>query len=149
MRAHLVIALAALGAFTAGCEKGLKSTRTFALPAGDIANGKAAFVALNCTRCHTVHGVDLPKPSEPAKQTLALGGPVAQLRTYGDLLTAIIHPGYAGSDTLPIAQWRAASPPPMRAVNDVMTVQQMIDLVAFLQPRYTQLEPLFLSPLGP
>ncbi len=73
MRAHLVIALAALGAFTAGSEKGLKSTRTFALPAGDIANGKAAFVALNCTRCHTVHGVDLPKPSEPAKQTLALG----------------------------------------------------------------------------
>lgn len=149
MRAHLAIALAALGACTAGCEKSLKSTRAFALPAGDIAQGQAAFVALKCTQCHTVNGVDLPAPTEPAKQTLALGGAVVQLRTYGDLLTAIIHPGYTRAETVPMAQWRAMSPPPMRPVNDVMTVQQMIDLVAFLQPRYTQLEPLFQAPLGP
>lgn len=149
MRAHLAIALATLGLLAAGCEKNLKSTRAFALPAGDIANGKTAFVTLKCTRCHTVAGVELPPPPEPTKPTLVLGGAVVQLRTYGDLLTAIIHPGYTRSETLPMTQWRAKTPPPMRPVNDVMTVQQMIDLVAFLQPRYTQLEPLFQSPLGP
>ena len=30
---------------------------------------------------------------------------------------------------------------PMRSVNDVMTVAQLIDLVAFLQPRYHAMPP--------
>lgn len=32
---------------------------------------------------------------------------------------------------------------PMRVVNDDMTVTQLIDLVTFLQPKYTQLQPLY------
>jgi hypothetical protein len=32
---------------------------------------------------------------------------------------------------------------PMPGVNDVMTVQEMIDLVTFLQPRYRVLAPLY------
>jgi hypothetical protein len=31
----------------------------------------------------------------------------------------------------------------MQGVNDVMTVKQLVDLVAFLQPRYRQLDPIF------
>jgi hypothetical protein len=31
----------------------------------------------------------------------------------------------------------------MRSFNQVMTVQQLIDLVSFLQPSYSQLEPLY------
>lgn len=34
-------------------------------------------------------------------------------------------------------------------VNDVMTVQQMLDLVTFLSPQYEKLEPLHHDPFMP
>lgn len=148
MKATLLIGLAVLGLATAGCEKSIKSTRSFVLPAGDSAKGKVAFVALKCTQCHTVDGVDLPNPTEPKEKTLALGGQVARLRTYGDLLTSIIHPGASLSDKLTMDQWRKMEKSPMRPVNETMTVQQLVDLVAFLQPRYTALTPLYDFPTG-
>jgi sulfur-oxidizing protein SoxX len=149
MKSRLCLVLAVLGLFATGCEKNLKSTRTFLLPEGDAANGKAAFIALKCINCHTVEGVVLPKPTEPAATTLVLGGKVAQLRTYGDLLTSIIHPSNSLSDKLTMEQWRKMDRTPMRPVNDVMTVKQLIDLVTFLQPRYSQLEPLIEAQVGP
>jgi sulfur-oxidizing protein SoxX len=149
MKSALLIVLGALGVVTASCDRGIKSTRSFTFPTGDAARGQAAFVALKCTACHTVVGVTLPKTTAPADQTLALGGQVAHLRTYGDLLTAIVHPNAGLSDKLPMAQWRKMEKTPMRPVNDVMTVQQMIDLVTFLQPRYTPLEPLIESHFSP
>lgn len=144
----IIIPLVTLVLLATGCEKSLKSTRAFNLPPGDAANGQTAFVTLKCVNCHTVDGVQLPKPTAPADQTLALGGAVGRLRTYGDLLTAIVHPAYSLSDKLTIEQWRKMEKSPMRPVNDVMTVQQLIDLVTFLQPRYTKLEPLYETPTG-
>ena len=144
----IIISLAALVLLATGCEKSLKSTRAFSQPPGNAANGQAAFVALKCVTCHTVDGVQLPKPTAPADQTLALGGAVGRLRTYGDLLTAIVHPGASLSGKLTMEQWRKMEKSPMRPVNEVMTVQQLIDLVTFLQPRYTTLEPLFETPMG-
>ena len=62
----IIISLAALVLLATGCEKSLKSTRAFSLPPGNAANGQAAFVALKCVTCHTVDGVQLPKPTAPA-----------------------------------------------------------------------------------
>lgn len=84
--------LAAIGLLAGGCNDA-KSTRRFYLPAGNGENGKTAFVALKCTECHTVAGVaDLPKPTATAEKIVALAGDVNRLRSYGDLLTSIIHP---------------------------------------------------------
>ena len=141
-----LIALLCVTAFAlcaVGCKENVKSTRTFRLPEGNAVNGKAAFVSLECVRCHSVAGVDLPPPTAPALKTLALGGKVARLRTYGDLLTSIIHPELALSDARSPEQKAKMFTSPMRSFNQVMTVQQLIDLVAFLQPSYTQLEPLY------
>ena len=139
----LIIALASLLAVAAGCSRGAKSTRNFRLPEGDASRGQAAFVALKCHTCHTVSGVQLPAPTADPANVLSLGGAVVQMRTYGDLLTAIIHPAYSLSDKLSIPERRKMRASPMTSVNDVMTVTQLVDLVAFLQPRYTPLEPMY------
>lgn len=130
------LALASL--LLVGCDY-LQSGRGLRLPAGSAEKGKAAFIALKCTECHTVAGVELPKPTIAPELVAELGGSVARLRTVGDLLTAIIHPtqGITFKNKRP-----AAGPmPAMPAVNDVMTVSQMVDLVRFLQPRYSEMAP--------
>ena len=142
MKALSIVLLAIAGLVAAGCDYSLKSARSLRLPQGSAERGKVAFVVLKCVECHSVVGVgDLPPPSGKLETVVALGGEVARLRTVGDLLTSIIHPNYALSE-----QWKrpAGGKPeksPMRVVNDQMTVTQMIDLVTFLQPRYTKLAP--------
>lgn len=137
------ICLVALGFAAAGCNKDLKSTRKFQLPTGDPVKGKAAFVALGCQACHPVAGVDLPSPTADPDLIVTLGGEVVRVRTYGDLLTSIIHPNFSLSPKLSREERRKMIMSPMPALNDVMTVTQLIDLVAFLQPRYRQLESLY------
>ena len=124
MKRVALVCLAAFGLFAVGCKDNVKSTRTFRLPEGNAVNGQAAFVSLQCIRCHSVAGV-------------------ARMRTYGDLLTSIIHPEFALSDARSPEQQAKLFTSPMRSFNQVMTVQQLIDLVAFLQPSYSQLEPLY------
>ena len=141
MKTSLGLVLAALAVLTAACDFNLKSTRRFRLPQGNADNGKAAFVALNCTTCHTVAGVDLPKPTVEPTAVVGLGGEVARLRTYGDLLTSIIHPTHALSEKMNPLAVKAAGTSPMPVVNDHMSVTQMVDLVTFLQPRYVELPP--------
>jgi mono/diheme cytochrome c family protein len=126
----------------AGCS-GQKSVRRFHLPDGDASRGQTAFVSLRCHTCHTVSGIDLPAPTAAPADQLMLGGEVARLRTYGDVLTAIIHPKAGISDKIPSPERKKMKESPMPGVNDVMTVQEMIDLVAFLQPRYRVLAPLY------
>ena len=132
---------------TSGCAPTEKSTRGFVFPEGDVARGKATFVELKCTECHQVHDVmGLPKPDLPSGKVILLGGEVRTTKTYGDLLTAIIHPA---KDVTAKAADHSRSEETMPMVNDVMTVQQMLDLVTFLSPQYEKLEPLHHDPFMP
>jgi len=131
-----------LAGLLAGCS-GQKSLRSFRMPEGDAARGQTAFVSLRCHNCHTVSGIDLPAPTAAPADQLMLGGEVARLRTYGDLLTAIIHPKAGISEKIAGPERKKMKESPMPGVNDVMTVQEMIDLVTFLQPRYRVLAPLY------
>jgi len=130
-----VLALALL----AGCDLGPKSGRGFVFPEGNVARGHKAFVDLKCYACHRVDGVaDLPAPLAAPEKVVLLGGDVVRLRTYGELVTAVIHPSYeitAG----PRSPDRKVSAMPV--VNDIMTVTQMLDIVTFLHPHYKQIEP--------
>lgn len=125
-----------------GCDRAKQMGRGFVFPVGDAARGQLAYIALECYTCHRVDRVpELPAPTVSPERVVVLGGKVAKVRTYGDLVTAIIHPKYEISDKLPN---RGAFPEsPMREVNAKMTVTQMIDLVTFLQPRYHELEPVY------
>ncbi|HTO03113.1 MAG TPA: c-type cytochrome [Opitutus sp.] len=142
MKAILGAALAAIVLLGTGCGEKLDSTSRFRLPRGNPEHGKAAFVTLNCTECHSVAGVaDLPKPTVEPTAVIVLGGEVARLRTVGDLLTAIVHPAFSISEKMKVPRDKAPAETTMRDVNDRMTVRQMIDLVSFLQPQYKQFPP--------
>jgi L-cysteine S-thiosulfotransferase len=124
-----------------GCAPDQKSTRGFVFPEGDIVRGKETFVELGCTECHHVSGIgDLPRYEIEANKVIVLGGEVRTTKTYGDLITAIIHPS---ESVTAIAGGRTDADPGMPDVNDTMTVQQMLDLVTFLSPQYVKLEPLY------
>ena len=87
---------------------------------------------------------ELPAPTVSPERVVVLGGKVAKVRTYGDLVTAIIHPKYEMSEKFTARGSFLESP--MREVNGTMTVTQMLDIVTFLQPRYRELEPIYPGP---
>ena len=134
------------GIMLTACGDQKKSARGFRLPDGDVENGKTAFVALDCHRCHSVSGVELPEYGGESPLRFELGGDVHRVKNYGQLVTSIINPDHVVSkkyvSQLPEAERKAATEDsPMPAANDNMTVAQMIDLVSFLQSRYTQIIP--------
>jgi mono/diheme cytochrome c family protein len=135
-----LIALLACAAALSACG-GPKSGLGFRLPDGDAQRGRDAFLVLRCHACHQVEGLDLPSTaSGPASVTL--GGKIVKVKTYGELVTSIINPSHR------IAPLHAADVVSANAslmtlayLNDVMTVQQLIDLVAFLQASYQVMPP--------
>jgi mono/diheme cytochrome c family protein len=135
MRQRLLVLCAVVALIVAGAScLGRHSPSGFRLPPGDLEAGKAAFVDLKCTSCHTVDGVTLPPPT--AKVPVVLGGRKALPPTDGDLTTDIIIPsshfavGYSAADVQNGANSR------MPDFTRTMTVRQLADLVAFLQSRY-------------
>jgi hypothetical protein len=121
----------------AGCAS---DDSQFTLPPGDAERGQAAFVRFRCYDCHRVHGVELPSGEELDQVVVELGGKVQRLRTYGDLVTAIVNPSHRlakGYDPSLVANEGKSR---MTVYNDVMTVSQLADIVAFLQAHY-ELQP--------
>lgn len=144
MNARIVLAAIAVATLAAlGCAPNTKSGRGFTMPAGNAEKGKAAFVQLKCHQCHRVDGIELPAPTGKSEMILTLGGDVNRRRTYGDLVTSIIHPTKALSDKLPVGQIKSPDQSPMPTVNNEMTVTQLVDIVTFLEPTYRQLVPLY------
>jgi hypothetical protein len=128
---------AAIFAFVmlAGCG-GRHSAAGFRLPEnGNVERGKAAFVELKCTRCHTVAGVDLPPPTMVGLE-IPLGGKVYEARTDGYLVTSIIHPSYRLAHVSRAAPADPEDPSHMPDYTGVMTVRQLVDLIAFMQSTY-------------
>ena len=135
--------LLALGLIT-GCNRSPKSGEGFVFPEGNAENGKKAFVDMKCYKCHRIAGVtDLPAPTVSPGKVMILGGKMPGLRTYGDLVTSIIHPSYELSENFVRPERGMRMDSPMKAVNEKMTVEQLLDIVTFLQPRFKELEPLY------
>ncbi|MEJ6705748.1 MAG: hypothetical protein QNL15_16300, partial [Pseudomonadales bacterium] len=65
-----------------------------------------------------------------------LGGKTTQIKTYGDLVTSIIHPSHKLSRRYNPETMTETGESTMRNYNDVMSVQELIDLVEFLQSQY-------------
>ena len=116
----------------------------FRFPAvqGDVARGQQAFVALGCNQCHVVNGIELPALAVTRPLTVELRGELVLAKTYGDLVTSIINPDHVISDRylaqLPRTAQRAFTSSPMY-MNPDMKVTELIDIVAFLNSRYSLL----------
>ncbi len=122
--------------FASACEYGVESSKTIVLPDGNAEHGQALFVNLQCTACHTIRGLDLPQSEVERPFEFALGGSVTRVKSYAELVTSVINPshtlarGFRGDNSYQDGK------SPMTIYNDVMTVTELVDLVAFLQTRY-------------
>lgn len=110
-------------------EHGTPEAWKFAWPRGDRTKGRAVFVKLECYSCHEVKGESFPAPGERDKlgPELSSMGPLHEAEYFAE---AIINPnaviekgkGYEASD----------GTSKMPSYNDSVTVQEIVDLVAYL-----------------
>jgi hypothetical protein len=135
---HTPWLLAALLATACGCNTERRSEAGFRLPpGGDAARGKAVFVSFGCPECHTISGLDLPRPAAASPIPVVLGGTVNHKPGDGYLVTSIIYPSYQ------TARYAARDIPKagesrMPHYEERLTVQQLTDVVVFLQSRYIE-----------
>jgi hypothetical protein len=133
-------AAAALFVFVS-CAPPEKAATGFRLPEGDPERGKEAFLELKCNACHVVKGVDFPPPVAEPPVPVALGGPVHYQPTDGRFVTSIVNPSHKLAPAFPQELVKTGSESRMADYSDVMTVRQLIDLVAFLHTRYEYTQP--------
>jgi mono/diheme cytochrome c family protein len=102
------------------------------LPDGDPAAGRAVFLKMQCNHCHMVtgkqsEGIALPVTSTPAP---LLNSEVAK-KDQGSLVTSVLNPSHVIESKG--AAGRVGKLSPMGSFAHVLTVRELVDLVAFLQ----------------
>lgn len=123
-----------------GCAPGKALGIRF--PIGTADRGREEFLTLQCNACHTVEDVQLPPYAGPRAMSVLLGGHTRRIESYGDLVTSIVNPSHRlarGYKALGSAD--GESPMAAAYLNDVMTIQQLVDIVAFLQAEYEYVPP--------
>lgn len=125
-----------------GCQE-TGPPRGFALPEGDPGRGMETFVELRCNTCHQVVGLEdeLERPTASPPVDVQLGGLAMREPTDGELVTSIInanHELYPAGDPDAMVSGGESR---MANYNEMITVAQLIDLVAFLHDRYETTNP--------
>ena len=130
-----IIVIATLLLFA--CDQGAQSPRGFSLPEGNMEKGFLVFKKYQCQDCHRIAG---EKESDNAQYLVAkpipLGGSSGRIKTYAELVTSIINPSHKLTPRQPASFTSEDGVSLMRVVNDELTVSELIDLVAYLQPKY-------------
>lgn len=105
----------------------------FSWPAGNVAVGREVFIKLECYTCHEVKGERFPKPdpgSDPGTSGPELSS-MAPLHPAEYFAEAIINPNVVVEEG---KGYRAADgKSKMPSYNDLVTVQEIVDLVAYLK----------------
>ena len=113
------------------------------LPEGDAESGKRVFLEYRCNDCHSVADVDasgvevqFEQFGRPAEGTVLvkLGGQTSRTRTQAQLVASIVNPSHEISTAW--SRHNVTEQSPMRTYNDAMSVQNLIDLVTFLEAAY-------------
>ncbi len=122
----------------AGC---VQQSRGFVLPEGDIAQGKLLFETLSCNQCHTIS--DIQWAGTEGNPHIQLGGEVTTIKTYGELVTSVINPSHkiAAAYQREIPKEVTKSPMEAYSYNEVMTVEELTNIVTFLQSEYKVVTP--------
>lgn len=112
-----------------GHEHGMPAGWKFALPTGNADRGRDVFTKLECFACHEVKGQSFPGVRDGG----TIGPELSGMAAHHDaefFAEAIINP----SAVIDRAAWRAADgTSKMPSFNDSITVQELVDLVAFLK----------------
>ena len=128
-----MLLLALLGLAPFGCST--KSGAGLRLPEGDPHRGREVFVEMSCHSCHRVFATDLPTPvADPPVPVI--GGGVTWIPTDGQLVSSIINPNHRITRARAQQQVTVKGVSRMGSYNELMTVEDLVDLVAFLRTRY-------------
>jgi mono/diheme cytochrome c family protein len=100
----------------------------FTWPMGEPIKGREVFVKLECYSCHEVKGETFPVPSEAVGPELSMMAPLHDKEYFAEAIinpNAVIQKGrvYEAAD----------GSSKMPSYNDLLTVQELIDLVAYLK----------------
>lgn len=100
----------------------------FTLPQGDPVKGRGVFVKFECYSCHLVIGESFPEPGGDAiGPELRQMGPVHPLEYFAESIT---NPGAViGEERYKALDGRSKMP----SFNDIMAVEELVDLAAFLK----------------
>ncbi|MGK0374840.1 MAG: hypothetical protein ACJA2E_001312 [Arenicella sp.] len=135
-QASLLLALLLLAA----CSQEQVANRGFSLPPGIAENGRELFTEYRCNSCHTLAGAEFNddewRLTENGGIAVQLGGETSKVQTYGDLVTSIINPSHRLAKGYPLDQISDNGNSKMEYYNQVMTVEELIDLVTFLKSKY-------------
>ena len=109
--------------------------RGFALPEGDAQAGRISFQALECNQCHSIGNI--PWDGDSKEEEIKLGGEFNTITTYGQLVTSIINPSHRIAPRyLKERAMDSTGQSTMTVYNEVMTVQQLVDIVTYLKGEY-------------
>lgn len=136
-----IAGLLTMAFIAAACERDYMSEHGFSLPEGDPIAGKEVFLYMQCHECHSIRNIDLPSIPLADPPFVELGGSVTKVKTYGDLVTSIINPSHKLAEGYPVDVISNNGESKMRNYNGVMTVQELTDIVMFLQPHYKVIIP--------
>ena len=138
MKTQVAIALLLIVAILlAGCDREARmSQQGFRLPDGDAEAGRVAFLYMQCHQCHTIAGEELPPIPGMDPPYVELVGKVTKVKTYGELMTAIINPSHKLARGYAAEVIADGGESHMYIYNSHMTVQELIDIVRYLQPKY-------------
>lgn len=130
----LCVTLTAVTALS-GCNN---EGQGFVLPPGSVAQGEAAFVELQCNRCHSVKdSVQRMREGAHPQIYIQLGGEKTRVKTYGELVTSIINPSHRLARGMDPRHVDGEGESRMPRYNEVMTVQQLVDITEFLSSKYS------------
>ncbi|MEO1241035.1 MAG: c-type cytochrome [Pseudomonadota bacterium] len=138
MRPHIfVLSILALTCVNA-CDLSPRSSYGFRLPDGDPEHGKQVFMEMQCASCHAVADDKSLREGVEPEMTVVIGGMATRVDTYGELVTSVINPSHRIARNYRSDEFSEDGDSKMRSYNDVLTVTEMIDLVAYLQGQYTE-----------
>ncbi len=129
-----MIIIASLAA--SACGQGPKGAHGFRLPDGDAEAGQQAFAGFGCPSCHEIAGLEALREGVDPEMNITLGGETTRIATYGELVTSVINPSHRIAKAYEAEAVAPDGVSKMRNYNDVLTVTELIDLVAFLQAQY-------------
>ena len=137
----MLTVLAVAVACLSGCERDRMSERGFSLPEGDPVAGRDTFIYMQCHQCHTVKGETFPALPGLDPPYVELGGSVTRVKSYGELVTAIINPSHKLATGYAAEVVSEEGESNMYIYNQYMTIQELVDLVMYLQPYYDVVVP--------
>lgn len=119
-----------------GCEYGAESPRGFNFPVGNIEMGQAIFLSSRCLSCHALKGLEDPSIKKQIDPPIKLGGKTNRTTTYAELVTSIINPSHKQARGYEKGKIQKDGISLMQNYNETMTVNELINLVTFLETHY-------------